>query len=457
VSSTSRREPTLKTQRPGLHAPLLAAALERFASNPRRAALALFTLSLAVQSLYLARVPERLVRPHTHRELQAVAVSLATTGRIADPYALPTGLTAHLPPIPPAIVGLVYRLFGVTLAAGYVAWFVDIATYAALWAMLPWVALRVGLPGPAGVLAGVAGGLVPHRPGHAEALSAVALGLLLVAFVQRWSSGRSTRAGSLLLGIAAGAAFHVQPALLPVVLGWTAFELWWGEGRRQWLGSALVALGILVACLPWGWRNYRAFHAFVFVRSNLGLELRMGNHDGAAAAIAVMDRRPQQYIHPRALETEARKLQQWGEVVYMRRAGREALDWIATNPGTFLWLTASRVAHWWLGPLDDPPAAVVVSILTVLALHGVRVCFPRLTVPQRAALLVPLVTYPLIYYVVAYMPRYREPVDWLFLLMAAAALLRWLGGLQSVRLWREHAESAGRGSGRALRALQGLG
>jgi hypothetical protein len=215
----------------------------------------------------------------------------------------------------------------------------------------------------------------------------------------------------------------VQPALLPVVLGWMTFELGWSRERRKWISSALVALGIVVACLPWGWRNYQAFDALFFIRSNLGLELRMGNHPGAAAAMEVMDREPAHlHVHPRALEAEARKVRELGEVAYMRQAGREALDWIQASPRTFVGLTASRVLHWWAGPLYDPPAAAVVTGLTLVALVGAWRSFPTLSVPQRAALVVPPLAYPLIYYVVAYMPRYREPVDWVFLLAAAAAI-----------------------------------
>jgi len=47
-----------------------------------------------------------------------------------------------------------------------------------------------------------------------------------------------------------------------------------------------------------------------------------------------------------------------------------------------------------------------------------------MTVPQRAAVLIPLVTYPLVYYVVGYEPRYRQPLDGLLLLLAAAAFAR---------------------------------
>ena len=409
------------------HVAPLRVSLDWLARRPGRAFLIIFGLSFAIHMFFLTKVDPRYVRPHTRWEMQAVAVSLAETGRFADPYMLPTGPTAHLPPIPPTISGLIFRTFGLTLTAGYIAWVLRVAFFAALWGMLPWLAGRVGLGAQVGALAGIAGALIPRWPGHGEALTAVAMGLLLVVFLRRWTGGRISALGSLLLGLACGVAFHVQPALFPVVLGWMAFELWWSPESRKWVLSALIALGIVLACLPWGWRNYRTFDAVFFVRSNLGLELRMGNHDGAAAAMDVMDRR-QEHIHPRTHEGEARKVQQLGEVVYMRQAGREALDWVKAHPSTFAKLTASRVALWWLGPLYHPPGAFVVTSLTVLALLGVWLAFPTLVPPQRAALLIPLLTYPLIYSMVAYMPRYREPVNWIFLLLAGAAVWAWIGG-----------------------------
>ena len=103
----------------------------------------------------------------------------------------------------------------------------------------------------------------------------------------------------MLLGLATGAAFHVQPALLPVILGCMLFELWWVKNPRKWALVGVIALGILLACVPWGWRNYRTFKAVFFIRSNLGLELRMGNYEGAAATFEVMDAVGTHYSHPR--------------------------------------------------------------------------------------------------------------------------------------------------------------
>ncbi|MHC4481337.1 MAG: hypothetical protein ACYS1C_10285 [Planctomycetota bacterium] len=384
-------------------------------------------MAFGVRLFLLTKVPHEYVIPHTRWEMEAVAVSLAQTGQFADPYALPTGPTAHLPPVLPGILGLIFRVFGLTLVAGYVAWLLRIAICSTMYAMMPWLAGRLGIGRPAGLLGGLAGAFMARWPGHGEALSAIALALLMVAFLRRWTSAGSSVAGSLLLGLAIGVAFHVQPVLLPVILGCVAFEVWWSKDRRKWKLTSVMVVGAVLACLPWGLRNYRTFDAVFFIRSNLGLELRMGNHEGAAAAMDLMDMRDEPR-HPRTHVEEARLVLERGEVGYMRQAGREALGWIRRHPADFLQLTGERVVHFWFGPLHRPLGALAVTGLTILALLGAWLTLPALTLPQRSALLIPVGTFPLIYYVLPYMFRYREPVNWILLMFAGAAVVYWIGG-----------------------------
>jgi len=400
-------------------------AVDWLARSPWRSFIVIFVLAFAIRGYFLTLVSERYILPHTRWEMEATAYSLAERGEFADPYILPTGPTAHLPPIMPGITALIWVLFGMGAMAGYAAWLFKIATYSAMYAMLPWIAGRLGVGRQAGVLAGLTGALMATWPGHGEGLTGIALGLLLVAFLRRWTVGLGSPAGSLALGLAAGVAFHLQPVLLPVVLGCIAFELWWSRERRKWGLSAVLALGMVLACVPWGVRNYVAFHEVFFIRSNLGLELRMGHHEGAAAAMEVMDARVE-HRHPRTHEGEAVKVQELGEVEYMRQAGREALEWMRANPAESSRLTASRAIHFWFGPLHKPLTAAAVTALTILALLGAVRTLRAVSIPYRAALLIPLATYPLIYYVVTYMSRYRQPLDWMLLVLAGAEVWRWI-------------------------------
>ena len=159
------------------------------------------------------------------------------------------------------------------------------------------------------------------------------------------------------------------------------------------------------------------FDEFFFIRSNLGLELRMGYHEGAVPAMESMNMN--KAAHPRLHLEEALKVGELGEMEYMRQAMGEVLSWVRAHPGEFLKLTFLRAILLWFGPLDTTTRPYI-ALLTILAILGARRILPVLSVPQRVVMLVPLITFPLIYYLVPYMPRYRIPIDWMILLLAGA-------------------------------------
>lgn len=111
---------------------------------------------------------------------------------------------------------------------------------------------------------------------------------------------------------------------------------------------------------------------------------------------------------------------------YMREALNESLTWIQDNPLEFFKLTILRFVHFWLGIVSLSPTSVLMVASTVLATLGIRRVLPILTLPQRIILLTPLLTYPLIYYFVPFMPRYRLPIDWILYLLAGIEICGWL-------------------------------
>ena len=392
----------------------------------------IFLLSFVVRTALLAVWVSN--HPDFYRlggEIGRVALSLIRSGQFADPYMIPTGPTAHPTPLSPALLALIYHAFGVTATAGYVRALVGITSHSALYALLPWVAHRLGLGTRPGVIAGVACALIPqHGLGEiiglgATAHASLAFTLLTVAFLHRWTSDRLSAAGSLLLGLACGAAFHVLPPLLLVLLGNLIFELWWKHSRRQWLLSTCVAAGALLACVPWTWRNYTALQGYFFIRSNFGLELRIANQPGADADIDVTLTRAGTLRHPSENLDEARQVRDLGEAEYNRRARNEALAWISNHPAGFSRLTLMRFLHFWCGPLRYPGLAALYTAVTLLAALGLRRVLPALDTPRRAALLIPLAAFPLVYYVVSYLAHYPAPLSWLLLLLAGAEVQHW--------------------------------
>jgi hypothetical protein len=119
----------------------------------------------------------------------------------------------------------------------------------------------------------------------------------------------------------------------------------------------------------------------------------------------------------------------------MRESGRQALDWIESHPAEFTRLTAQRIRYFWLGPTDDPVMAIAFLALAALAAVGAVLALRRLPAAGSAVLLIPLLTYPLIYYLVPWQHRYRFPIEWILFLLAGAALwsLSGLGDARSER------------------------
>ncbi len=297
---------------------------------PWRPCLLVFVVALAVRVFFLTLIPEDALQPSGDWELDAIAISIVETGQFANPYIEPTGPTAHLAPVPPLMLALIFKVFGITMLGGIVGWLTRMIFQSAIWGLLPWIGERLGVGWKAGLIGGFAGALWPRWLAHGEALAAVLLGLLVVAIVRRWDTvARRSPAprlvSSLLLGAAFGFSFHVQPVFLLVLLGYLGFELWHRSDRARWSSVALVLLGALLVSIPWGIRNYRAFDAVFFVRSNFGLELRMGNHEGATADID--DPHFNHYPgHPRTHREDAIQVRELGEVAYMRRVA-DARRW----------------------------------------------------------------------------------------------------------------------------------
>jgi len=160
----------------------------------------------------------------------------------------------------------------------------------------------------------------------------------------------------------------------------------------------------------------------------------MGNHVGAAPTFEQMDEDPYaHYLHPRLFPTEAAKLREMGEVEYMNQAGHDAMEWIRAHPGEFLALTLQRFVNFWGGPLHRPRAASGVMLFTLLVACGLWLNLRTLTTPQRDVIIIPLATYSLIYYIVAYMPRYRAPIDWILFILVGSLVWRAISGFRAGR------------------------
>ena len=355
-------------------------------------------------------------------ELGFVARSIAAGAGFRCPFGVETGPTAYLAPGYPAVVGEIFRVFGTFSTQAAVAVMVLQTVFAAVTLVL---IVRIGrstVGGSAGTMAAMFWAVSPVAAALATlfwetSCSAMLLtGMMALALKGTAESRWPYWAG---LGGGCAATGLVNPALLPTVIlvvGWVAWRT-----RAPWGRLALALLIMTLLYLPWPVRNARVLHAVVPFRSNLGLELWEGNREGGNGHFD--DR-----LHPYLNSAELKAYRTMGEMNYMRRKSGVAKAYIGAHPGEIALVTLKRCGRFWLG-LEQPSdriSWIVVAHVTgtsVLGLAGWILLFRR---DQAVALLfaLPLLVFPLPYYVTHADARFRLLLDPLLSVLAAHALVR---------------------------------
>lgn len=360
-----------------------------------------------------------------------IAHSIATGGGFASPFRVDTGPTAWTTPVYPLLLGGIMKVFGPYTFASYVAAVVlNILFSTAVCVPLFFAAKQIGGTQVAAV---------------ATWLWAVFPNAILLTYESLWETSLSALLGAMLLwatlrvtgtrdrrawagyGLLWGLALMTNAVLLSLL----PFLLWWacrssGE-RRQARGPALLTLAIaLLCCVPWTVRNYAVFHAFVPLRSILGLQLWVGNNP-QAKVIWLGEQHP---IHDTA---ERNHYVEIGEIAYMREKERGALRYMSTHPAHELDLITGRFVSLWAGGTPAPVRDFrrsrsvwfrYVLIFNLAVAVGTVVGMVQLG-HARSVYLIPVAVFPLIlpwaYYLTLALPRYRHPIDPVLMLLTGVA------------------------------------
>jgi hypothetical protein len=227
------------------------------------------------------------------------------------------------------------------------------------------------------------------------------------------------------MGILGGLALLVNPSLALIFAAWFVWTiLSTARARRLTItGPALAAVLLLTIFAPWPIRNQRVLHAFIPLRSNLAFELWKGNHPGSTA---IDD--PSFYPVLNRAEYDAYAAE--GEIAFMHEKSVAANRWIAANPAAFASLTAQRVFLYWTGGGAKEPAPLLSaceSLTTILSLCGLILLTRRRRLSLALVLALPMLLFPLPYYLTHAELRFRillEPVTLLLSAYAAAEGLR---------------------------------
>lgn len=408
----------------------------RFLLNLRPVPLAALIFSIA----FLVRVALILVfHPYENGarfELERIAISLATTGVYGNPFALPTGPSAHVAPGYPLILAGLFHIFGTGIGGQIMKELLASTVTSFQCAILPAVARGLRVGHRAGLIAGLVSALYPAKPmvqieGSWETpYTALFVMLIAVLTVQLWRNPDATLGKALLHGVCWGVALLFAPALLPTcfILLAAGAILWPRSGLCRYLLFATVEVILVAICLaPWAMRNEYVLGSPIIARSNFGMELRMSNNDFAAPTERANDTngvylRYDPFHNP----AEAIKVREMGEVAYNREALFEGLAWIHAHPEHFAKLCLERIALFWF--FVDPTSwmkTLFLALTAILGFAGLRSVFRSGEQVLVVIVAMILLVYPLPHYLVHLSLRYRYPLDWIMTLFSAVMIVNW--------------------------------
>jgi 4-amino-4-deoxy-L-arabinose transferase-like glycosyltransferase len=362
-----------------------------------------------------------------------IAHSLASGQGFASPFRVNTGPTAWMPPVYPVLLAAIFRIFGpytfnsflaaalfnifcatltsipIFFAGKRIAGLSVAATAAWLWAIFPNAIL------------------LPVESMWDASLSALLVATILWATMALAESPRVRDwcAYGLLWGLTL-LANATLIALLPLLLAWLAYRA--QKQNRKCLGNLALSVAIvLLCCAPWTIRNYKVFHAFVPLRSGLGLQLWLGNNDNTQDIFRAER-------HPIYDATERAQYIQMGEVAYMHEKQTEAVHYMLSHSAREAHLVTRRIISFWSGGTPTPLKDFLnvdstwfrfVLLFNLLAAFGALLGIIFL-IRRHSPFWFPAAMFPLIfpwaYYLSLVLPRYRLPIDPVVLLLAAVAL-----------------------------------
>jgi 4-amino-4-deoxy-L-arabinose transferase-like glycosyltransferase len=388
-------------------------------------------------------------------EIGRIAYSLANGYGFSLPFGGDTGPSAWTAPVYPWIVSLAFRAFG---SYSHAASFALLTFNSLCSALTSWAIYRTArrvFNEKVAVWSGWIWALLPYviywsvRWIWETSLTALLFSLAFMLTVEMEGDNRLTSWVG--FGVLWGVIGLTNPStlsFLPFAGCWLAYQLY--RRKKPFLLPAIVgAVLFWMTMMPWLVRNYEVFHKPVFVRDNVGVELRCGNNPIAEGVWVGM-------YHPSQNPILYRQYQEMGEASYAAEQARLAKQWIADNPGQFATITFRRFVFYWNGlprlsstaewmqqhpdrwasrtfwhlifDSNGAPRETVILAMeqartslflatSLLAFEGLLLAI-RNRVHGVFLFVSLLVFYPLVYYVSFPHPRYRHPIDPMLLMLA---------------------------------------
>jgi len=347
-------------------------------------------------------------------EMGRIGRAIAMGRGFADPFDAATGPTAWEPPLYPYVIAGVFKLTGVYTSASALILLSLNSVFSALTCIPIFLIARRCFSEKVAVWTAWAWALLPPvmywstRWVWETSLAALLLAVIfwLSLKLEQLDGARIWIAFGLLWGVAALTNTSLL-SFLPASGLWPWYRHW-KKGRASIGGVLLAAVFFAATIAPWLVRNYQTFGKFIYIRSNFGAELRLGNGPGADGTWMV-------YLHPTQNVLAMRRYQELGEIAYVEERKQEAMQFIREDYGRFAWISFKRFIYYWAGrPRASGASGLADNSLflasSVLAIWGLGRAL-RKRQPGAWLFLWLVLLYPAAYYFVFPHARYRHPIE----------------------------------------------
>ena len=360
------------------------------------------------------------------------ARSLALGHGFSSPFFPATGPTALVPPMYPALLASVFRLFGLYSSTSALAILSLDSLFSALTTIPIYLAARRPLGDRLATLAVCVWVVYPFSIYFSAAI-VWDYGLTALLFATCFAFAQvlpRERRISVWIGFGAlyGFAALCNPSILsmlPVLLVLAVLRMEDLRPARRFQYPFAALLATLVLLTPWALRNYAQMHAVFPVRDGFWLEFWAGNNGDTSESNPA-------WAHPASSAAEMQQFRSVGEIPYLAQKHALATHYVLAHPVAFARVSLRRVVRFWTGlwslrpqylrkqPLDLPNLFFCTAVTCVM-LRGMLAWSRRSaasSLPYRLLLLV----FPLPYYITHASMDYRQPIEPEIVILVAVGL-----------------------------------
>ena len=381
-----------------------------------------------------------------------IAAAIAENSSFSSPFGTDTGPTAWMMPGYPYLLALIFNVFGTySVSSAIIALLLD--CIASVLTILPifWMTNRL-FDREAALAAAVLFSFYPPSLWHAtgriwDTTLFTMISLFFLNFLMMIENKWTIKAAML-----TGLFFGTIALFKVIILAFYPFVIFHIFLQKSMLLKlrlqqiSLLTFMILLILSPWIWRNYLVLGQ-PLLRSNFGLELKLGNNSGSEAYMQAHGRGKIEMHHPIVQKEELEKYCKMGELAYSESCKKEAVAFIGTHPYDFMRLTIQRILYFWIRDLNlnngieghfgiRSKKSAFTTFIYILPLPfmfiGIVIAFRR---KKPAGVLVAyLILFPLVYYITHVRQRYRFPVEPIMLIFAAGGIV---GGVKFLFNYRK--------------------